>query len=57
MPGLAPQLAQRLGCSVEVADPFKRLTLDRRVDQDLVAASGPALAVTAGLATRRPGDK
>jgi type IV pilus assembly protein PilM len=57
MPGLAPQLAQRLGCSVEVADPFRRVTLDRRVDQELIAASGPALAVTAGLATRRPGDK
>jgi Tfp pilus assembly PilM family ATPase len=42
---------------VEVADPFKRVTLDRRIDQELVAASAPALAVTAGLATRRPGDK
>jgi type IV pilus assembly protein PilM len=57
VPGLAPQLAQRLGCAVEVADPFRHLAVDRRVDQELVAASGPALAVTAGLASRRPGDK
>jgi len=57
MPGLANQLTQRLGCAVEVADPFRRLHLDRSVNRQLVEASGPALAVTVGLATRRPGDK
>jgi type IV pilus assembly protein PilM len=57
MPGLAMQMTQRLQCPVEVADPFRRLTLDRAVDRALVDVSGPALAVAAGLATRRPGDK
>jgi len=57
MPGLSNQLTQRLGCAVEIADPFRRLQLDRSVNRQLVEASGPALAVTVGLATRRPGDK
>jgi len=57
MPSLASQMTQRLQCPVEVADPFRRLPLDRKVDRALVDVSGPALAVAAGLATRRPGDK
>ncbi|MGH9362165.1 MAG: pilus assembly protein PilM, partial [Thermoanaerobaculia bacterium] len=55
--GLSGHLTKRLGCAVEVANPFKRVHLDRGVDRTLVDASGPALAVTVGLATRRPGDK
>jgi type IV pilus assembly protein PilM len=55
--GLSVQLGQRLGCAVEVADPFRRLHVDRTVSRDLVEKSAPALAVTVGLATRRPGDK
>lgn len=57
MPGLTTQLAERLGCTVEVVDPFRRLAMDSRVDRQLVEECGPALAVTVGLATRRPGDK
>jgi type IV pilus assembly protein PilM len=57
MPGLSTQLTQRLGCAVEVANPFRRLQVERGVHRELVEASGPALAVTVGLATRRPGDK
>jgi type IV pilus assembly protein PilM len=57
MPGLCAQLTQRLGCAVEVANPFRRLEIDRGVDRQLIEASGHALAVTVGLATRRPGDK
>jgi type IV pilus assembly protein PilM len=57
MPGLAEQLTQRLGCAVEVVNPFRRVSLERRKDRELVEKSGPALAVTVGLATRRPGDK
>ena len=56
-PGLAAQLTQRLQCAVEVANPFRRLYLERSVDRELVDACGAALAVTVGLATRRPGDK
>jgi type IV pilus assembly protein PilM len=56
-PGLSGQLTQRLQCAVEVADPFRRLHVERGADRALVESSGPALAVTVGLATRRPGDK
>ncbi|HZP43934.1 MAG TPA: type IV pilus assembly protein PilM [Candidatus Binatia bacterium] len=55
--GLAAQLKQRLGCDVDVADPFRRVPVVRPADQELVQACGPALAVAVGLATRRPGDK
>jgi len=57
MPGLSAELKQRLDCPVEVADPFRRVTVDRRVDRGVIEASGPALAVAVGLATRQPGDK
>ena len=57
MPGLSGQLTQRLGCAVEVADPFRRVQVDRGVDRKTIESSGPALAVAVGLATRRPGDK
>ncbi len=56
-PGLAAQMTQRLQCAVEVANPFRRLYLERSVDRELVDTCGAALAVTVGLATRRPGDK
>jgi type IV pilus assembly protein PilM len=57
MPGMATQLTQRLGCGVEVASPFRHLHVERAADRALAEASGPSLAVAAGLATRQPGDK
>jgi len=57
MPGLTAQLTQRLGCAVEIANPFRRLQVSGGVDRKLAEASAPALAVAVGLATRRPGDK
>jgi type IV pilus assembly protein PilM len=57
MAGLAAQLGKRLGCAVEIADPFRKVQVDRNVDRRLVESSAPSLAVTVGLATRRPGDK
>jgi type IV pilus assembly protein PilM len=57
MPGLTAQLSARIECPVDVADPFRRLTVEGGVDRDLIEESGPALAVAVGLATRRPGDK
>jgi type IV pilus assembly protein PilM len=57
VPGLSAQLAARLGCTVEVADPLRRVAVDPKIDRALVEESGPALAVAVGLATRRPGDK
>lgn len=55
--GLVDLLAERLGCPVEIADPFRRLAVDRRVDRALLEERAPALAVSVGLASRRPGDK
>lgn len=57
MPGLCAELKNRLDCTVEVADPFRRVQVAGGVDPALIEASGPALAVAVGLATRRPGDK
>jgi len=57
MPGLSALLTERLGCAVEVANPFRRLRIEQGADRSLADAMGPAFAVTAGLATRRPGDK
>ena len=56
-PGLAPQLSQRLQVPVDVVDPFRRIAVDARADQQLIQQHGPAFAVCVGLATRRPGDK
>jgi type IV pilus assembly protein PilM len=57
MPGLSEQLTQRLHCGVEVANPFRRVTIERSADRKMIESNGPALAVTVGLATRHPGDK
>ena len=57
VPGFAAQLSRRLGVPVELVDPFRRLGIDGRVDQNLIRENGPAFAVCVGLATRQPGDK
>jgi type IV pilus assembly protein PilM len=57
MPGLSEQLTQRLHCGVEVANPFRRVALERSADRKMIETNGPALAVAVGLATRHPGDK
>ena len=57
VPGFAAQLSQRLAVPVELVDPFRRVGVDGRADQQLIRKNGPAFAVCVGLATRRPGDK
>ncbi len=57
MPGLTQQLGDRIGAPVEIANPFARLQLDRRVDTQKFRAQAPDYAVALGLATRRPNDK
>jgi Tfp pilus assembly PilM family ATPase len=57
MAGLAGYLQERLQTTVEVADPFRRVRVDGKVDRRLIEECGPSLAVAVGLATRRPGDK
>ena len=39
-------MTQRLQCAVEVANPFRKLYLERGVDRELVETCGAALAVT-----------
>ena len=55
--GLAGFLSERLETPVELAHPLERVTLGRHVNVDFVRANAAALAVTVGLAARRPGDK
>jgi len=56
-PGLSRIIAERLGVDVELIDPFRGFTIARSIDADNLADSAAALAVGAGLAVRRPGDK
>ncbi len=55
--GLARMLSDRLETPVEVVNPLSRVTLARSVDSDFVRENASSLAVTVGLAARRPGDK
>jgi type IV pilus assembly protein PilM len=56
-PGLSRIIADRLNVDVELIDPFRGFTIARAIDADQLAESAAALAVGAGLAVRRPGDK
>jgi type IV pilus assembly protein PilM len=55
--GLARMLGDRLETPVELANPLERVTLGRGVDAQFVRDNAASLAVTVGLAARRPGDK
>ncbi len=57
VPGLSAILGARLGVEVNLIDPFRGFSLARSIDKDYLADLAPALAVGAGLAIRRPGDK
>ncbi len=56
-PGLASIIGEKLGVEVELTDPFRGFSIARGIDPDALADSASALAVGAGLAIRRPGDK
>ena len=56
-PGLARIIGEKLGVEVELIDPFRGFSIARGIDADDLAESASALAVGAGLAIRRPGDK
>jgi type IV pilus assembly protein PilM len=56
-PGLSRIIAERLGVDVELIDPFRGFTVAKGIDSESLAESATALAVGAGLAIRRPGDK
>jgi type IV pilus assembly protein PilM len=55
--GLTQAMGERLQIPVEVSDPFRMLTISRNADERFIRQHASALAVSVGLATRRPGDK
>jgi type IV pilus assembly protein PilM len=57
MPGLAPQLSERVQAPVEIANPLARISLDHAIDTPEFRARAAEYAVAMGLATRRPDDK
>jgi type IV pilus assembly protein PilM len=57
VPCVASLLEARLRVPVKLCEPFRSFSLARSIDKDLLAESALALAIGAGLATRRPGDK
>lgn len=54
--GLASAMSQRLHIPVEVSDPFRRVNLSGR-DAEFLRHHASSFAVSAGLASRRPGDR
>ncbi len=56
LPGLAANMSQRLHIPVEVSDPFRRINVSGE-DEEFVRQNASSFAVSAGLATRRPGDR
>jgi type IV pilus assembly protein PilM len=55
--GLLPHLGEKLGVPVQISEPFRGFSIAANIDSDYLQESAPALAVGAGLAIRRPGDK
>ena len=53
--GFSEILSEKVGVPVEVADPFRNISIDPKVDADLAHLTGPAAAVVIGLALRRIG--
>lgn len=57
LPHLAVSMSERLQIPVEVSNPFRSLSVSRHIDEAFLHQHASALAVSVGLATRRPGDK
>lgn len=56
LPSLASMMSQRLNVLVEVADPFQNLRVGGQ-HEEFIRAHASSFAISAGLATRRPGDR
>lgn len=50
-------LSDRLGIEVKLADPFQKISISKRLDEDYIRDIAPIAAVSVGLAMRRVGDK
>jgi type IV pilus assembly protein PilM len=58
IPGIASDLARRLGIETEIINPFKKITCDKRsLNNETAESIGPIAAVSVGLALRKIGDK
>jgi type IV pilus assembly protein PilM len=57
VPGLPRLIQEKLGVPVHLSEPFRSFTVAKHIDRDYLQESATALAVGAGLAIRRPGDK
>ena len=57
VPGLCPLIGEKLGVPVKLSEPFRGFSVAKHIDRDYLTESALALAVGAGLAIRRPGDK
>ena len=58
IPGIANDLAQRMSVPVEIINPFRKITYNRKLlDEDYVKEIAPIAAVGVGLALRKLGDK
>jgi type IV pilus assembly protein PilM len=57
LPGLVSAMNERLQIPVEISNPFRHVALGRNVDERFIRQHASALAVSVGLATRKPGDK
>jgi type IV pilus assembly protein PilM len=57
-PGLRGALQRLCGCSVEIADPFRRIQVDERAfNPRFLRDVAPQAAIAVGLGLRRPDDK
>jgi len=58
IPGIVNDLSQRMSVPVEIINPFKKITYNRKtMDDDYIKEIAPIAAVGVGLALRKLGDK
>lgn len=50
-------LSERIGIEVRVAEPFRNVSIPKKLEMTSVQEIAPIAAVAAGLAMRRPGDR
>ncbi|OGW47918.1 MAG: hypothetical protein A2Y66_01205 [Nitrospirae bacterium RBG_13_41_22] len=50
-------LAEKTGAETKIMEPFKNIKIPKRFDVTYIEEMAPMLAVAAGLALRRPGDR
>ena len=54
--GLLDMFGEKLGIQTELANPFRNINMDPKVDSELVSRVAPSAAVVVGLALRRVGE-